>query len=296
MIELPEALVLSKQLSSELSGKKVIEVVAAQNPHKFAWYSGDPSQYKNYLANKKVERANSYGGQVELCVGDMTLVFSDGVNLHFHLQNDPQPAKHQLFLKFDDESTLSATISMYGGLLCTPKGKNENQYYLLAKEKPSPLTDLFTWDYFSGLFSPHDEKLSLKAFLATNQRIPGLGNGVLQDILFNAGFHPKKKINSLGENDKNRLFIAITKTISRIAELGGRDTEKDIYGFSGGYSTILSKNTLTNPCQRCGSEIIKEFIFRRKYLLLFWLPGFVDGQLENLKIPFCIGVEHVTLY
>lgn len=258
MIELPEALVLSKQLSLELSGKEIIEVIAAQNPHKFAWYSGDPSQYKNYLTHKKIERVISYGGQVELCAGDMTLVFSDGVNLHFHSKNDPQPSKHQLFLKFDDETILSATISMYGGLLCTPKGENENLYYLLAKEKPSPLTDLFTRDYFLSLFSSNVEKLSLKAFLATNQRIPGLGNGVLQDILFNAGYHPKKKINSLDENDKNRLFIAITKTISRMAELGGRDTEKDLYGKPGGYLSILCKNTLHNPCQRCGSEIIKE--------------------------------------
>jgi hypothetical protein len=30
------------------------------------------------------------------------------------------------------------------------------------------------------------KKLSLKALLATEQRIPGLGNGVLQDILFKA--------------------------------------------------------------------------------------------------------------
>lgn|GEM_PF-2077218 len=30
-----------------------------------------------------------------------------------------------------------------------------------------------------------------KAFLATEQRIPGLGNGVLQDILWTARIHPK---------------------------------------------------------------------------------------------------------
>lgn len=258
MIELPEALVLSKQLSSELTGKKIMEVVAAQNPHKFAWYSGDPSQYGNYLENNKIDEANSYGGQVELIAGDMALVFSEGVNLHFRPKNDLPPAKHQLLLKFDDETSLSVTISMYGGILCTQKGNNDNQYYLIAREKPSPLTESFTLEYFLGLFTPLDEKLSLKAFLATNQRIPGLGNGILQDILFNAGFHPKKKINSLDENDKNHLFEAIIKTILKMADFGGRDTEKDIYGFSGRYSTILSKNTMQKPCQRCGSEIIKE--------------------------------------
>lgn len=258
MIELPEASVLSKQLSKELSGKEIVDVIAAQNPHKFAWYSGDPALYYVHLTHKQIEGAVSYGGQVELWAGDMTLVFSDGVNLRFHSKNDPPPGKHQLFLKFNDETSLSASIAMYGGLLCTPKGKNENPYYLIAKEKPSPLGDSFTFDYFVKLFTPKDQKQSLKALLATNQRIPGLGNGVLQDILFNAGYHPRKKVDSLDENDKNGLFVALKNTLLNMMELGGRDTEKDIYGNPGGYTSILSKNTMGSPCKRCGAQILKE--------------------------------------
>ncbi|PKO06705.1 MAG: endonuclease VIII [Chloroflexi bacterium HGW-Chloroflexi-3] len=258
MIELPEAMVLSKQLANELSGKEIVEVVAAQNPHKFAWYSGDPALYDRLLTHKRIEGAVSNGGQVELWAGDMTLVFSDGVNLRFHLKNDPPPGKHQLLLKFNDETSLSTTIAMYGGLLCTPKGKNDNPYYLIAKDKPSPFSESFTLDYFLKLFTPEDLKLSLKAFLATNQRIPGLGNGVLQDILFNTGFHPRKKVDSLNDNDKNNLFVALINTLSKMMELGGRDSEKDIYGNPGGYTSILSKNTLSRPCSRCGSQIMKE--------------------------------------
>jgi len=147
---------------------------------------------------------------------------------------------------------------MYGGLLCVPKGKNDNPYYLIAKGKPSPFSDAFTLGYFLNLFTPKDLRLSLKAFLATNQRIPGLGNGVLQDILFNAGFHPRKKVDSLDENDKNGLFVAIKETLLNMMELGGRDTEKDIYGNPGGYTANLSKNTMGSPCKRCGSQIMKE--------------------------------------
>ena len=188
----------------------------------------------------------------------MALVFSDGVNLQFHNQNEVLPKKHQLVLKFEDATALSATISMYGGLLCTEKGKNENQYYLIAKQKPSPLEESFSMEYFLNLFSAEDEKLSLKAFLATNQRIPGLGNGVLQDILFNAEFHPKKKVNTLNEADKQKLFNSITNTLKVMCNQGGRDTEKDLFGNPGGYRTILSKNSLGNPCKRCGSEVVKE--------------------------------------
>jgi formamidopyrimidine-DNA glycosylase len=41
--------------------------------------------------------------------------------------------------------------------------------------------------------------LSAKAFLATEQRIPGLGNGVAQDILFTAKIHSKRKMSTLSE-------------------------------------------------------------------------------------------------
>jgi len=47
---------------------------------------------------------------------------------------------------------------------------------------------------------------SIKFLLATEQRIPGLGNGVLQDILFKAKIHPKRKVADLSEKNKCELF------------------------------------------------------------------------------------------
>jgi formamidopyrimidine-DNA glycosylase len=43
-----------------------------------------------------------------------------------------------------------------------------------------------------------------------------------------------------------------------MAEKGGRDTEKDLFGNAGGYKTLLSKNTYKNPCPNCGNTIVKE--------------------------------------
>ncbi len=49
------------------------------------------------------------------------------------------------------------------------------------------------------------------------------------------------------------------KTISykEMCEQGGRDTEKDLFGQNGKYITQLSKNTLYEPCIKCGREIHK---------------------------------------
>jgi len=43
-----------------------------------------------------------------------------------------------------------------------------------------------------------------------------------------------------------------------MAEKGGRDTEKDIYGVSGGYKTIMSSKNVEAICPACGEPIIKE--------------------------------------
>jgi formamidopyrimidine-DNA glycosylase len=129
---------------------------------------------------------------------------------------------------------------------------------LVAKEKPSLLTNDFDDAYFSSLFLPELEKLFLKAFLATEQRIPGLGNGVLQDILYNAKLHPKRKIASLQKNEREELYLSIKNTLKQMTEQGGRDTERDLFGEPGGYATRVSKNTVGKPCPHCNSLVVKE--------------------------------------
>jgi formamidopyrimidine-DNA glycosylase len=129
----------------------------------------------------------------------------------------------------------------------------------VAKEKPSVLTQAFDKAYFCAIvYPPNVQKISLKGLLATEQRIPGLGNGILQDILFNAKLHPKKKVGSLSDGDKEALFDSLKITISAMASEGGRDTERDLFGNPGGYETILCKNTVNKPCSICGTMIKKE--------------------------------------
>ena len=43
MLELPEVLTLAGQLKQEAAGKSVAYVLPPAKPHKFCWFSGDPS-------------------------------------------------------------------------------------------------------------------------------------------------------------------------------------------------------------------------------------------------------------
>jgi formamidopyrimidine-DNA glycosylase len=259
MIEVPEAVNLAKQLTETVKGKKIVRAIANFSPHKFAWYYGDPKEYDGRLRGKTIGATTNRAGIVEMRAGDAFILFSDGVALRFHNKDEKRPPKHQLLLEFEDGMALSGSVQMYGGLVCFREGEYQNKYYEVAKSKPSPLTDKFDWSYFSKLIDlPDVQKLSIKAFLATEQRIPGLGNGVLQDILYNTKIHPKQKILDLTNDDKKRLFKSVKSTLKEMTDKGGRDTTNDLFGKPGGYITKLSQNTLNKPCPVCGGKIFKQ--------------------------------------
>lgn len=259
MIELPEASVISREINEALSGKTIQRVIAASSPHKFAWFHQDPQAYHDLLNSNTLKKSYNQGGFVRIDLSNaLVILLSEGVRMRYFLDGEPLPDKHQLLIEFSDHSCLVCSIQMYGGLCAFQDGDYDNKYFRAAREKPSPITDDFDQSYFEKLLAGSSEKLSLKGFLATEQRIPGLGNGVLQDILFNAKFHPKKKIKSLNAENKNTLFNSIKSTLLKMTLEGGRDTEQDIFGYPGGYHTLLSKLTVNEPCPICDSTIQKQ--------------------------------------
>lgn len=259
MLELPEVITLAKQANATLKGKKIAHVFNATKPHKFTFYNGDPLEYEKILAGKTIESGKGFGMFVDLLLtGGTTISIGDGVSPRYFEKGDAIPQNYQLLITFEDESFLVFTVAMYGFINVYPDGVIDNKYHKLSMESISPLSDEYTDKQFEKLFVGAKNTLSAKAILATEQRIPGVGNGVLQDILFNAKIHPKRKISTFGDADKSVLFHSLKETLSEMTFEGGRDTQKDLYGNNGGYRTILSAKTWKAPCPVCGSAIGKE--------------------------------------
>ena len=258
MIELPETYTLSEQINKTLVGKTIKSAAANTHPHGFAWYSGDPELYNEKLAGKKITGSAAYGGRPEIWAEEMRISFCDGVRTRYIEPGENRPDKHQLLLEFDDGSAISCSVQMYGGIFAFENGSGDDYYYNVAKEKPSPYPDAFDEAYFDALWSGAKQTLSVKVFLATEQRIPGFGNGVLQDTLWNARIHPKRKLLTLTDDDKAKLYRSVKSTLLDMMTEGGRDTERDLFGQKGGYKTILSANTLKNPCPACGGGLVRE--------------------------------------
>ena len=255
VIEIPEAQTLAHQMRDCFVGKKILTTVAAQSPHGFAFYLGDPLSYASLLDGVTITGAEAHGGRPELQAEDICLSFGEGVNVRMYNSEASLPKKHQLLLGFDDGRFLCCTIQMYGSMEAFLEGTNENFYYLVGKEKISVLSDEFDLAYFQSLLDDEARKGSAKAFLATQQRIPGLGNGVVQDILWQAGIHPKAKMSNLSEADVERLYNQVKTVLADMTNAGGRHTEKDLYGNPGGYQVVLCKDAIGQPCPRCGTII-----------------------------------------
>lgn len=257
MLELPESYTIAKQIREHLTGKTISYIEVLQTPHKFAFFSGERDKYEEYLEGQTITGAAFHGGMVQIDTEDCMIVLNDGAYPKYYEDKKKFPKKHQFAVYFDDETGIFVSIQMYGGIMVFPKGECTEGYYISSSTKPNPLTEGFTFDYFKSLYTTANKKLSAKAFLATQQRIPGLGNGVLQDILWDAGIDPRFPMQDAAEEDFQALYDSVNKIIKEMAKKGGRDTERDLFGQKGNYVTQLSKNSLNEPCIRCGYEIHK---------------------------------------
>ncbi|MBO5352472.1 MAG: endonuclease VIII [Lachnospiraceae bacterium] len=257
MLELPESYTIANQINEHLKGKIISYIELLHTPHRFAWVKCGQDGFEELLEGQTIEAARHQGGILEIDTKDSMLLLSDGSYPKYYEDKKKFPKNHQLAVYFDDDTAMFVSIQMYGFLMVFPKGQCEEGYYISSSTKPDPLTEEFSYEYFKSLYPANGKKLSAKAFLATEQRIPGLGNGVLQDILWDAGIDPRFDMANATEEDVRTLYTSVRKILREMCDGGGRNTEKTLFGEKGGYVTQLSKNSLHEPCMRCGYEIHK---------------------------------------
>lgn len=261
MKELPENQTLAKQINETLKGRVITDVFNATKHHKFTFYYNDPLTYGKLLVGRQIKSSESFGMYVDILLDKNTKIsLGEGTNLKYGTISSKMPDNYQLLLTLDDNSYLAFTVAMFG-TIAAYDGIYDEVYYRKSAESISPLSSEFNESYFEKLLVGLKPKLSVKMLLAAEQRIPGLGNGVLQDILFNAKVNPRREISTLTDIDKSAMFQSIKATLKSMVLQGGRDTETDLFGNYGNYRTILSRNTLKNPCPGCGNPITKDASF-----------------------------------
>jgi formamidopyrimidine-DNA glycosylase len=259
MIEMPEATTLARQMQDTLTGKTIQHFSRGPLVHKFLWLSKPAEEYDAFLSGRQITGATSFGRSIYLYVGEADLLWFGelGGRILYHPQGEPLPAKFHLRWDFSDGSAMSFAVQMWGfvGLLA----RSELASHPYAEIGIPPLSECFTNECFDQLLEEYPEKTKkgIKGFLVTSKHVNGIGNAYLQDILFRAKIHPARKIPTLNQDDRQKLYAAIQGTMEKAIQLGGREEERDLYNRAGGYKRLMGAETLGQPCPNCATPIVK---------------------------------------
>jgi formamidopyrimidine-DNA glycosylase len=259
MIELPEAIVIARQMDATLKDKRIISGDRGNSPHKFAFSSGTSEEYTAIFAGQIVGGTTSHGMSILTEIGaDHTLVLGcGGERILFHQDESALPKKHHLLLQFEDNTYLTITVQGWGAAWLLRSEVADHPH--LGKQEVSPLSDAFIWECFRGLFEAleAEDSRSVKYFIISEPGIWGVGNSCLQDVLFRARIHPKRRAVHIADRERRALYRAIRETLQQMVDLGSRDSEYDLYNQPGGYRRILDSRSVGKPCPECGTPIEK---------------------------------------
>jgi formamidopyrimidine-DNA glycosylase len=148
--------------------------------------------------------------------------------------------------------------AMWGAMELYEAGQELERQYIKGM-RLTPVDPEFTFEYFTALVDEllQGEKRGVKSLLTQDQLIPGLGNAIAQDIMYNARLHPRHPLASLTLAQRRDLFAAILDTIRAVIEKGGRNDEADLFGNPGGYIRIMDSRAAGKPCPGCGRTVEK---------------------------------------
>ncbi len=260
MFEIPEIITLAKQINQTLAGKIIRQGSLGNSPHKFVWYNRSHEEFTQLTQGKTVGKARSRGRWlfIPLEPGYVLLFGEMGGRLIYHPAGAPMEKKYHLWLDFEDGAFLTALTQMWGAMELFEAGQEQERQYVKGM-RPTPVEAEFSLAYFNYLIDEllKGEKRSVKGLLTQDQLVPGLGNAIAQDIMFNAGLHPRRALGDLNPVQRQALYVAIRKTLDEVIDQGGRYDEVDLYGQPGKYVRLMDSKSAGQPCPVCQTTIEK---------------------------------------
>jgi formamidopyrimidine-DNA glycosylase len=261
-LELPELIVLSRQMAEAILGRRVLEVEVA-NPKCLNMPFED---FRKGLVGKTVESVKSRGKWLFINLVDGTssssafdlLLFNPGMGADV-IRFEPDeglPAKYHIKIKFDDQSGFTVRVWWFCYLHLTSSSKL-SEHRLVGHLGKSPLDEEFTLPYFRELLGKR--KGGIKNFLVDQKNVAGIGNVYIQDILFNSRLHPKRRISAMNDEEIEALYHSVRAVLQESIALGGLAYEKNFFGKKGGFGADQFKvgYKLGQPCPVCQTVIEK---------------------------------------
>ncbi len=129
----------------------------------------------------------------------------------------------------------------------------------LAPLGPEPFGDGFSARYLKEAIG--SRRAQIKPLLLDQKVVSGIGNIYVDEILYDARLHPRRKANTLSGTEWEALYDAVKKNLA--AGIEHRGTTVRLYrdlldrpGSHQDYLRVFEKHG--QPCPACGGEVVRE--------------------------------------
>jgi formamidopyrimidine-DNA glycosylase len=261
-IELPEALIIAKQLEKTIKGKQIkkYHLQDYERLIKTGFMNKNTKDF-DLLLDSKIKSSTSRGNLIRLELdnnGNLLIGPEYGGKVLYHEDEKSLPEKIHLKISFIDNTILTIRLTGMGVIKAVKDNELESSYLFKRdfSDVLSPMDNEFTFKRFSELISTM--KRGIKSLLVGKGAIlVGLSNSAFQDIIYRAKLFPKKKGSELDEKQKRALFDSIKKVVNDRIKLGGKFQFIDLYGKKGKYIPAMGPNMKGKTCPDCDSGIEK---------------------------------------
>jgi len=251
MPELPEITSRAREMNKALAGKRFNAVEVLQPK----CINVPPARFKEALQGAVIRRVTNRGKWifVETTKGWLLLNLGMGGELLL-VGRKALPEKRRLAFAFSDGKALSVNFWWFGYVhYVAPRGLGRHQ---MTRALGPNAVDVTAEDLGAMI---KGRRGGVKAFLLDQTRLAGIGNAYVHDILFLAGLHPLRTLDTLGQADIVRLVKGIQDGLLPSIKKGGAFYELNLHGKKGGFRKrdILIGYRQGEPCPKCGTKIAK---------------------------------------
>ena len=210
MPELAEVAFYSKKWAPGL-GDRVIEVVCRERAR--IYRTADPARIRRGLKGKRLTGIETKGKQMHFVFGDASLGLHLGMTGKLLVKKgDHEPGKHDhLVIRQEKRSLVFRDARMFGAL----KFEASTEPAWWTSLPPEVVSRSFTLKAVAD-YLRRRKGSPLKAVLLQQERFPGVGNWMADEILWRCKFHPARKAGTLDE-EEGETFWCETKQLCRDA-------------------------------------------------------------------------------
>jgi len=262
-VELPEAQILAEQMTNTLLEKKVksYDIQDSDKLQKIGFMNKDLKDYER-LVGCTVKSIAQRGNTIRIQMNKkMNLVLCPdyGASILFHKNENTLPKKHHFKIEFTDGTYL--TVRQTGmGLVYSATDQEVKGLYVIKRdfsEVPSPVGEHdFTFERFSELIDAKNQNIKA-AIVGKTAVVVGLSNAAFQEIIYNAGIHPKRNTSTLTDDEKYNVYDSMKQILNERICSGGKDNWVNLYGESGRHTPVMGSNMKEKKCPKCGASIDK---------------------------------------